>query len=75
MSNSFESVGSTETEARVGEPKGWVKVGLVAAATAFAGGILAVWWYRQTIIKLRQAEEYGQNPQFGIPEEGSTDEV
>jgi len=72
--NSFESSGPADSAAQIGEPKGWVKVGLVTAASVFAGGLLAVWWYRQTIAKLRQAEEHTQNPHFGIPEENFPEE-
>jgi hypothetical protein len=75
MSNSFESIDSVDTSAQVREPRGWVKVGVVAATTAFAGGLLAVWWYRQTIAKLREAEENANNPQFGIPEDHPSDET
>ena len=49
-----------------GRPAGWFKVGAVAAASALAGGLVAAWWYRKTLSSLRQAEEDGQNPQFGI---------
>ena len=74
MPNSFESSGSADSETHAGEPKGWVKIGLVTAATAFAGGLLALWWNRQTIAKLRNAEENPQNPHFGIPEETPPDD-
>ena len=74
MTNSFESKVYVEPEAKASEPKGWIKVGLVAAATAFAGGLVAAWWYRQTIMKLRQAESDAQNPHFGIPEEDTTED-
>jgi hypothetical protein len=75
MTNSFKSSGSDGYDVKDGKPKGWIKVGLVAAATAFAGGIMAAWWYRQTIMKLRQAESDAQNPHFGISEDNPTDEV
>jgi hypothetical protein len=73
MANSFKSEGSGEPETNSGERAGWIKVGLVAAATAFAGGLVAAWWYRQTITKLRQAENDGQSPHFGIPDEDAAD--
>jgi hypothetical protein len=44
-------------------------VGAVAAASALAGGLVAAWWYRNTLHKLRQAEESDQNPHFGIVDE------
>jgi hypothetical protein len=49
-------------------------VGIIAAASALAGGLAAAWWYRKTITKLHQTEEIGQNPHFGIPEDDSSDE-
>ena len=35
---------------------GWLKVGVVAAASALAGGLAAAWYYRKTLARLRQAE-------------------
>ena len=35
---------------------GWLRLGIVASASALAGGVAAAWWYRRTINKLRQAE-------------------
>jgi hypothetical protein len=50
-------------------------VGTVAAASALAGGLLAAWWYRNTLKKLQQADEDLQNPHFGIPEDDPADEA
>jgi len=75
MVNHLKSVSSETSEAEGSEPAGWLKVGAVAAASALAGGVLAAWWYRKTLTKLRHAEENGQNPHFGIPEEDSSDGV
>jgi hypothetical protein len=72
MGNSLESSGS---EAESGQTGGWLKVGAVAAGSAFVGGLLAAWWYRKTLSKLRQAEEDGQNPHFGIPADEPSDEA
>jgi hypothetical protein len=44
----------------------WLRVGLVAAASAMAGGLAAAWWYRKTLKTLRQTEEIAPNPEFGI---------
>ena len=50
---------------------GWLKVGIVAAASALAGGLAAAWWYRKTLKTLRQTEEIAINPHFGSePDEG-----
>jgi hypothetical protein len=51
------------------------KMGALAAGSLLAGGLLAAWWYRNTLRKLREAEENGQNPHFGIPEDDSADEA
>jgi hypothetical protein len=75
MTKSLESSGSTGKETGHGEPDGWLKVGTVAVASALAGGLLAAWWYRSTIAKLRQAERDGENPQFGISEDDQADEA
>jgi membrane associated rhomboid family serine protease len=66
MANYLESSSSTETEVKPRQSGGWFKVGAVAASSALAGGLLAAWWYRKTLNKLRQAEEDAQNPHFGI---------
>jgi hypothetical protein len=34
----------------------WLKVGMVAAGSAIAGGLAAAWYYRNTLTRLRQAE-------------------
>jgi hypothetical protein len=75
MASSLESSTSQDHDAENGRPSGWVKLGAVAAASALAGGLAAAWWYRKTITKLHQAEESASNPQFGIAEPDSSDEV
>ena len=36
--------------------RGWLKVGLIAGASALAGGLAAAWFYRKTLAQLRQGE-------------------
>jgi hypothetical protein len=36
--------------------KKWAKVGMIAAASALAGGLAAAWFYRKTLNTLRNAE-------------------
>jgi hypothetical protein len=43
-----------------------LKLGAVAAASALAGGLAAAWWYRNTLKKLRQADESAPSPHYGI---------
>jgi membrane associated rhomboid family serine protease len=75
MTNPLESAISSAPEKETGEQAGWLKVGAVAAGSALIGGLLAAWWYRKTLSKLRQAEEDDQNPHFGIPAEDPADEA
>jgi hypothetical protein len=56
------------------QPSGWRNVGIVAIASAVLGGMAAAWWYRKTLIRFRQAEEIGGNPQFGISGDNLSDE-
>ena len=34
----------------------WLKVGMVAAGSAIAGGLAAAWYYRNTLTLLREAD-------------------
>ncbi len=52
----------------------WIKLGLIATASAFAGGLAAAWWYRNTLKKLHEAEDQRSNPDFGIPGDYPPDE-
>jgi len=52
----------------------WLKLGVIAAASALAGGMAAAWWYRTTLKKLRQADERPINPQYGSSSDDQTDE-
>jgi hypothetical protein len=36
-------------------PRGWVKVGVIAAASAVLGGLAAAWFYRKTLSQLQEA--------------------
>jgi hypothetical protein len=50
----------------------WLKVGVVAAASALAGGLAAAFFYRKTLTHLRNAEP--DNSNFGILDRGTDDE-
>lgn len=56
MTTDLESEGSGTKP--VVEPRSlrWLKVGVVAAGSAIAGGLAAAWYYRNTLTRLRQAE-------------------
>ena len=70
-----ESKTSDESPTRLDPPSAWMKLGLVAMASAVLGGMATAWWYRKTLIRMRQAEETDPNPQFGIFDDDSGDEI
>ncbi len=72
MAKYLESLNSDDKAGQTAQPKGWFKVGVVAAGSALAGGLLAA---PQTLKKFREAEESDQNPYFGIPEDDPADEA
>jgi hypothetical protein len=69
MTSSLESENMPTSNAANPPPPGWLKLGIVASASLLAGGLAAAWWYRNTLTKLRQAEEKPVNPHFGISED------
>jgi hypothetical protein len=75
MANSLDSSNYQGNEEAPDKPRGWVRMGAVAVGSALAGGLLAAWWYRKTLNQLRDADEDGENPQFGIQEEEPADEA
>ena len=74
MANPIESISSTALRSAEARPSGWLKLGVVAAASVLAGGLAAAWWYRKTLKTLRQAEENGTNPQYGSTGDDPADE-
>lgn len=38
-----------------GASAGWLKVGAIAAGSAILGGLAAAWFYRKTLMQLREA--------------------
>jgi len=46
----------------------WIGIGAVAAVSALAGGLAAAWFYRKTLVRLHQADEYHDDSDFGIRE-------
>jgi len=69
MSTTVESETSANTPENPATPSGWVKFGLIAMASAVLGGVATAWWYRKTLICLRQAEGAAPDPEFGISED------
>jgi len=66
MTTPLESSTSSQREQAKTELPGWLKLGVVTAASALAGGLAAAWWYRKTLEKLRQSPENAENPDFRI---------
>ncbi|MDE3186561.1 MAG: hypothetical protein KGM96_03425 [Acidobacteriota bacterium] len=50
-------------------PSGWLRMGVVAAASALAGGLAAAWFYRKTLTRLRQAEIEAADSNYSIAED------
>jgi len=74
MTNEIESDGS-QTKPEGGQPRsGWFRLGVIAVASALAGGVAAAWWYRKTLNKLHESGENRENPQFGIFEESAAED-
>jgi hypothetical protein len=74
MANSLKSSTSSPSQTAASAPAGWLKLGVVAAASVLAGGLAAAWWYRKTLTQLRQTEERIDNSHFGISDDDSGDE-
>jgi hypothetical protein len=62
----MESSTSSSPQLETVRPSGWLRVGVIATASALVGGLAAAWWYRKTLINLREAEESANNSKFGI---------
>jgi hypothetical protein len=69
------SVESGDSRKTVTELPAWMKVGTVAAASVLAGGLAAAWFYRKTLIRLRNAELEPDNSNFRISNRGIEDEI
>jgi hypothetical protein len=72
ITNKTESEVYSESEILRPGSSNWVKVGVVAAASALVGGMAAAWWYRKTLKTLRQTGEMTSNPDFGISSDDSS---
>jgi hypothetical protein len=74
MTNSLESSTSSNSDRSASRRSSWFRLGAIAAASALAGGLAAVWWYRKTVTKLSQADQTALNPDFGIQIGGAGDD-
>ncbi len=73
--NNSESDSYSFAERRSQQASRWLKVGIIAAASALAGGLAAAWWHRKILKTLRQTGENTINPHFGITTDEPPDEV
>jgi hypothetical protein len=60
--NRLDSASSASTEISEKGVSKWLRLGLVAAVSAAAGGIAAVWLYRESVKKLHESGELQENP-------------
>lgn len=75
MTNHVESANSSDSSAGPSVQPRWMKFGLIAMASAVLGGMATAWWYKNTLIRLRQADEMPVNPHFGISGDDPGDEI
>jgi hypothetical protein len=59
---------STQPEAARSHSRPWIRMGVLAAASALAGGLAAAWYYRNTLNRLREAELEDSGPKSEIPD-------
>jgi len=75
MTSSLESSTSSTSQTAGSASPGWLKLGIVAAASVLAGGLAAAWWYRKALTELHQAEEKPSDSHFGTSGDGPADEA
>lgn len=65
MASQAQLISSERKAKRAPWPTKWFKVGVLTAFSAMAGGMAAAWYYRKTLLQLRQAENLLQNQETG----------
>jgi len=73
MASDLDSSTSLGEQQRKPGTSSWLRVGIIAGASALAGGIAAAWWYRKTLTKLREAENHNLQSEFRNLEDDTTD--
>ena len=74
MTTDFNSNGYGEAENAGTAAIGWLKLGVVAAASGILGGLAAAWYYRKTLAQLREEGHLGGgNPVSDNPEDQNYD--
>jgi hypothetical protein len=74
IANHSESITSHSEQPQELRSPGWARVGLIAVTSLYLGGVATAWWYRKTLIRLRQAAETSANPQFGNSQKMTVDD-
>ena len=71
--SSLNSADSNLSPAPVAQPDprlAWLRVSVIAAASAFVGGLAAAWFYRKTLTRLRDVDSIPADSNFRTtPEE------
>jgi hypothetical protein len=75
MASPLESLPSATENTTDSHSGGWRGVGIIAAASALVGGVAAAWYYRKTLIRLRQAQPHVPDFEANHPEDNPDDEV
>jgi hypothetical protein len=74
MANHLESSTSPPEQLVHPQPVGWLKVGIITAASLLAGGLAGAWFYRKTLTRLHQAEESAQDSEYRISGDDAEEE-
>jgi len=64
MASDLDSSMSAAKQPHISGASAWLKLGMIAGASALAGGIAAAWWYRKTLVKLREGENSTAHSEF-----------
>ena len=75
MQNEQDTVSNQKSQQNGQRFTHWIKVGGIAAASALAGGLAAVWIYRKTLHRLQNAGSEAENSNFRILGSGSDNEL
>jgi hypothetical protein len=75
MKERFDSEASNEKVDDGRQLATWVKVTALAAGTILGGGLAVAWIYRKTLLKIQNAAEEGQNPDFHMEAEPDAEDL
>jgi hypothetical protein len=80
MTSDANSASSGDSGTAVGASRkgadrnGWVKMGVVAAASVMLGGLAAAWFYRKALSQLREAENEIPDSESSITEDETAED-